>query len=217
MSRSSPESKYVVSWAITKSTKHRSTNLVLPTKPFKTGLTICVDISSNPGPRNLNTSESERVVSNPQCLHYSLPHYNPDANNVYSSSFLHILRRSQLSKHIDYSIHTYLASLGILKPYRGRRGGRKTKQIEVLWIKTRPTRLPGGAPCVFTGTLYHPPSANDDIILDYLAKSLTDLEGRYLECGIVLAGEFNRLKVSRLSHQSRMKQLVNLHARRNQN
>ena len=90
------------------------------------------------------------------------------------------------------------------------------EQIEVLWIKTRPTRLPRGVPCVITGTLYHPPNASDDIILDYLAKSLTDLEGRYPECGIVLAGDFNRLKVSRLSHQFRMKQLVNLHTRGNQ-
>ena len=90
------------------------------------------------------------------------------------------------------------------------------EQIEVLWIKTRPTRLPRGVPCVITDTLYHPPSASDDIILDYLAKSLTDLEGRYPECGIVLAGDFNRLKVSRLSHQFRMKQLVNLRTRGNQ-
>ena len=114
ISRSNHESKYITSMAITKSTKHGSTNLVLPMKPFKTDLTICVDISSNPGPRNLDTSKSESVVSKPQCLQCSLPHYNTDANNVYSSSFLHSLRRSQLSKHIDYRIHTYFASLGIL-------------------------------------------------------------------------------------------------------
>lgn len=37
------------------------------------------------------------------------------------------------------------------------------EQIEVLWVKTRPNRLRRGVPYVITGTLYHPPSANDDI------------------------------------------------------
>ena len=325
--------------------KHGSTNLVLPKKPFKTDLTICVDISSNPGP------EPATVAPNRQCLQRSPPHYNTVARTAYSSSLLHSLRRSQLSKHIEHTLHTYLASFGILKPYRGRRGGSKVKirndiynnnrhefsffmhhyacrpsncilipidqtltnapttrttpskefvpslmltnvmslapkidevrhfvvnsnpelvfitetwltnaidtnhihipeyniacknrttgnhggvclyikntiqfeilhnfhseQIEVLWVKTRPPRLPRGIPCIITGTLYHPPSANDDIILEYLAKSLTDLEGHYPECGIILAGDFNRLQVSRLSHQFRMKQLVNLHTRGN--
>ena len=117
----------MVSQAITKSSKHGSTNLVLPKKPFKTDLTICVDISSNRGPGSPNTSEPVTVAPNRQCLQRSPPHYNTVARTVYSLSLLHSLRRSQLSKHIEHTLHTYLASFGILKPYRGRRGGSKVK------------------------------------------------------------------------------------------
>ena len=53
-------------------------------------------------------------------------------------------------------------------------------------------------------------------MLEYLAKSLTDIEGHYPGCGIILAGDFNRLNVSRLSRQFRMKQLVHLHTRGDQ-
>ena len=44
------DSKFKVSRAVSKSTKHGYTCLIIPTKPFKTDLTICVDVSSNPGP-----------------------------------------------------------------------------------------------------------------------------------------------------------------------
>jgi hypothetical protein len=46
------ESNLKVSRTVSKSTKHGYASLILPTKPFKTDLTICVDISSNPGPDN---------------------------------------------------------------------------------------------------------------------------------------------------------------------
>ena len=40
--------------------------------------------------------------------------------------------------------------------------------IKVLWVHTRPTRLPRGVPCVVIGTVYHPPKADDRVILYYL-------------------------------------------------
>ena len=45
-------------------------------------------------------------------------------------------------------------------------------------------------------------------MLDYLSTTLTTIEGHYPGCGIFLAGDFNRLNVSRLSTQFRMKQLI---------
>ncbi len=44
--RSNYESNFGVSRTVSKSTKHGYTSLILPTKPFKTDLTICIDISS---------------------------------------------------------------------------------------------------------------------------------------------------------------------------
>ena len=80
--------------------------------------------------------------------------------------------------------------------------------IEVLWVWLRPRRLPCGIPCAIIGTIYHPPKADDKEMLAYLSTTLTTLEGLYPGCGIYLAGDFNRLNVSRLSTQFKMKQLV---------
>ena len=48
--------------------------------------------------------------------------------------------------------------------------------LEIIWILTRPTRLPRGISQVIIGTLYHPPGADDQLILDYLYKSLSSIE-----------------------------------------
>ena len=45
------ESKFKIPFAVAKQTKHGHISLVLSTKPFKTDLTVCVDVSSNPGPQ----------------------------------------------------------------------------------------------------------------------------------------------------------------------
>ena len=47
--------------------------------------------------------------------------------HVYKLSFLRSYRLSPLSKHIDHKIYNYIRTLGILKPFRGRRSGRKVK------------------------------------------------------------------------------------------
>ena len=45
-------------------------------------------------------------------------------------------------------------------------------------------------------------------MLDYLSTTLTTIEGQYPGCGILLSGDFNRLNVSRLRTQFKLKQLV---------
>ncbi len=79
----------------------------------------------------------------------------------------------------------------------------QVNNMEVLWVWLRPKRLPRGVPCVIIGTIYHPPNADDSEMLDYLSTTLTIIEGQYPGCGIFLAGDFNRLNVSRLSTQFR--------------
>lgn len=63
--------------------------------------------------------------------------------------------------------------------------------------------------------MYHPPSANDDAMLDYLTRCLTEVEGLYPGCGIVIAGDFNKLDIKVLSYQFQLKQLVNFPTRGN--
>ncbi len=124
--RSNYESNFGVLRTVSKSTKHGYTSLILPTKPFKTDLTICVDISSNPGPdnneRNTYKSAKQSLKSTSLCLNAD------NTNNVYNPLFLRSLRSSPSSKYIDASLYNYLASLGILRPFRGCRSGRRVKE-----------------------------------------------------------------------------------------
>ena len=84
-------------------------------------------------------------------------------------------------------------------------------EFEALWAWLRPKRLPRGIPCVVAATLYHPffnDSGRDTALLDYLSATLTTVEGEFPGCGILLCGDFNRLKVNRLAAQFRLRQLV---------
>ena len=80
--------------------------------------------------------------------------------------------------------------------------------FEVLWTYTRPTRLPRGVPCVITACVYHPPSLNDNQILDYLFNSLAKVEGLFPGCAVFMAGDFNQLDVKPLMLSFQMKQLI---------
>ena len=73
--------------------------------------------------------------------------------------------------------------------------------LEVLWVRLTPKRLPRGFPCLVIGVIYHPPNADDREMLSYLSTSLTTIESDYPGCGLMLAGDFNRLKVNRLLNQ----------------
>lgn len=82
--------------------------------------------------------------------------------------------------------------------------------LEVLWIQIRPPRLPRGISDIVLGVIYHPPSANDAIMLDYLTNCLSTLEANNPNSGIILLGDLNRtLNTSRLSFNFGLKQIIN--------
>ena len=59
--------------------------------------------------------------------------------------------------------------------------------FEVIFVKTRPNRLPMGFSNVIVGTVYLPPSSS------YLWNCLSIIESKYSNCGILLLGDFNKL------------------------
>ena len=63
--------------------------------------------------------------------------------------------------------------------------------LEVLWVKIQPTRLPRGISTIFEGVLYHPPSAEDTVMFNYLIENVTSIEFRCANCGILVLGDFN--------------------------
>ena len=79
--------------------------------------------------------------------------------------------------------------------------------FEMLWVKLRPARLPRGCNSIVVGTLYHPPSASDSAIMEYLIKCLSSIESCYSNCGILIAGDFNRLQITRLRNNFQLKQI----------
>jgi hypothetical protein len=67
--------------------------------------------------------------------------------------------------------------------------------FEVLWVHTRPSRLPRSFHCLVVATVYHPPSSNNKDMLQYLTRSVSEVEGRFPGCGIIIAGDFNNLNI----------------------
>ena len=83
----------------------------------------------------------------------------------------------------------------------------------MLWAKLRPARLPRGCNSIVVGTLYHLPSASDPAIMEYLIKCLSTIASCYPNCGILIAGDFNRLQITRLRNNFQLKQMVHFPTR----
>ena len=81
--------------------------------------------------------------------------------------------------------------------------------FEIVWIHICSNHLLRGIPCIIIGALYHPPSANNQEILDHFSKCLSIIESRFPSCGIILLCDFSSLNIGRLKHNFRLKQLVN--------
>ena len=101
---------------------------------------------------------------------------------------------------------------------------RKFKQIshiiccddhEILWLHICPNRLPRGYSSIIVRVIYHPPSDNGALIRDHLLSSLTKIESEFPNCGIILAGDFNRLNINLLLKHFRLKQIVKVSTRNN--
>ena len=102
------QSNFQITSAVNKSTKHGSICLVLPSKHFEVDLTICVDVSSNPGPelttkRSIFGSNNSRSTRLPTWL---APNIN--SNIVYKPSYVrgfnlpHLLNTSILEYTIAF-------------------------------------------------------------------------------------------------------------------
>ena len=80
--------------------------------------------------------------------------------------------------------------------------------FEVLWAKLRPTRLPGGFSSIISGVIYHPPSAPDSEMQDYLLKCLTSIESQHPNSGILLVGDLNHQNETTLKSYYNLLQIV---------
>jgi hypothetical protein len=123
--RTKYDSKFKVPFAVNKPTKHGSICLALPSKPFKVDLTICVDVSPNPGPE---TSKRNNFGTENLITVGAASRSAAITKIVYKPTYIRSLRSSQLAKHIDEHTYSVLRYFEILKPYRGLRSGINAKQ-----------------------------------------------------------------------------------------
>ena len=68
--------------------------------------------------------------------------------------------------------------------------------IEVLWCKLCPRRLPRGFSYIIVGVVYHPPTADEQQMINYLINTLSEIESSIPNAAIILTGDFNRLNIA---------------------
>ena len=62
--------------------------------------------------------------------------------------------------------------------------------------------------CIVLRIIYHPPNNDNSAILDYLWQSLSSIESRFPNSGLLIVGDFNRLNTKRLQNSFDLKQIV---------
>ena len=70
--------------------------------------------------------------------------------------------------------------------------------VEILWWKLRPRRLTQGFSHLIVATVYHPPTADVASITYHIINILSKIESSMPNAVIVIAGDFNRLKVKQI-------------------
>lgn len=72
------------------------------------------------------------------------------------------------------------------------------QDIEFLTVKCRPAYLPREFTVAIITAVYIPPSAETDVALDTLYRSICDLQSRHPEGVIVGAGDLNQAKMKKV-------------------
>lgn len=79
---------------------------------------------------------------------------------------------------------------------------------EVRWLKLYPTQLPRGFSCIIFAVVYYPPGSEPQSFIYNLFQSLSTAESRFPNCGLIVAGDFNRLNIGSLQRHLKLKHLV---------
>ena len=77
--------------------------------------------------------------------------------------------------------------------------------VEMLWCKLRPRRLPRGFSHLIVATVYPPPTADDTSIINHIIDILSKIKSSMRNAAIIIAGDFDRLNVKQIINQFRLK------------
>ena len=81
-------------------------------------------------------------------------------------------------------------------------------RFETLWLYLRPHKLFRGFSCLVVCIVYHPPSSDNNALVEHLTTKLDVALSMYPNAGIILAGDFNRCPVSTILRHFTLKQIV---------
>ena len=90
-----------------------------------------------------------------------------------------------------------------------------SNEFEALWLDLRLTRLPRGVSNIILCNLYHPPGADDELMINYLFESIVTVETKFPNGGIIISGDFNKLNVRSLKNSFNLRQIINFPTRGN--
>ena len=83
----------------------------------------------------------------------------------------------------------------------------------VLWLNARPRRLPRGFSSIIIGVVYHPPGADNKSMRDYMRDCLTKFQALHPNCGVIVAGDFNKFDAKSALRLFQLKRLINFPTR----
>ncbi|KAI8516894.1 hypothetical protein Bbelb_054750 [Branchiostoma belcheri] len=82
--------------------------------------------------------------------------------------------------------------------------------LECVWVRVRPTRLPRQVSSIVICATYIPPnSKHQDLLIEHLVTTTDMLRTLYPDVGLVFAGDYNRLDYKPLLLAHRLQQVVN--------
>ena len=84
------------------------------------------------------------------------------------------------------------------------------EELEVLWIKVMPKRLPRKFSCILVGCLYYTHQTEFLQMRDHVILSIDTVTRKHPECWVVLTGDFNQFKDNFLISHYRFVQVVNI-------
>ena len=81
-------------------------------------------------------------------------------------------------------------------------------RFETLRLYLRPHKLFRGFSCLVVCIVYHPPSSDNNVLIEHLTTKLDVALSMHPNAGIILAGDFNRCPVSTILRHFTLKQIV---------
>ena len=91
---------------------------------------------------------------------------------------------------------------------------------EALWLLLKPQRLPRPFSCIVMVAVYYPPgqaAINEITMIDYLTDGIDFILQSYPSAGIIIAGDFNKMKLGTLCNCFDLRKIVKKPTRQNNN